>query len=720
MELICMLCPAIISLFVYRKNDKKKDVVDAATYYLLSVLIVNVITLFIVYFIFGRNQLLFTVQFTFKYLLMASIVSFATPKLIECGTKAFENIKKIILSGVDKNGKFHIKDMYNKNKKKIDNFIFIISSVLYFYLIDIVIRSLAIKVSNFGVLMTKGPFLMTLAYLSLFIFFIYFLPKIFSKTLALIIYLVNTILFLANYFLLLIKGEALNIYELNNAGEGSKFLNFLIDKMSLLFILLLVIIIVIIIINYKSISRIHSYKKIKFKWKYLLGIILLFIVLLFWGIKSLPKSEDTWQEISFPKYYYDNLANPKKSLAVLGLYEYTFRDIHVYIKNKMVHYGSKKEIEETIKKNHIIREDNNYTGIFKDKNVIMIMLESIDYVVLNEEVMPNMYRMMNEGWTFPKRFSALSTGGNTIATEYTSMTSLFYDTTYYEELNTNNYDYSLPNMFKKEGYKANSMHENHGVYYNRDKLHNSLGFDNSYFLYDILKKPKIYNDAQMVTNENLYKKLVFDDDKFMSLMITIAAHGPYDNTNGYCKKLGDNHTDIECFNYLAKRTDDLFGALLQKLERDKLLDDTVIVLYTDHQAYAYNYPEEYLNSLTKVDDNRNIKAVPLVIYNPKLKNKSFDDILVNDIDIAPTILNLWGINYNPDNYLGVDIFSKDHKNLILFSDYSWYDGMIYSSNSGVDNTTKEYKNNTNYTKDKVDLGKMIISNNYYKSLNKKK
>ena len=720
MEFVCFICPGFISLLMYLKFFcKKRDTVTTISYYFISVLLINAMSLFVTYVIFNYNDLLFqTARFSLKYMFMASVFAVITPFIIKFILNVGQNMEKAILDSCDKDGKFHVKDMYQNNKKKIDNILFITSFFLFFFFIDFVIRGLAIKVSGFGLLSYKGPFICTLAYFLLCLFCIYFLPKTMAKLLAIIVYIVNISLFLANYFLLLIKGEALNIYEMNNAGEGSKFLNFLIDKISISFILIMLVTLFLVVVSFISINKINSHKKIKFKWKYLLGIIVLFTALLFLGIMSLPKSKDTWQDISYPRYYYDNLANPKKSLAVLGLYEYTARDIHVYINNKMTHFGSKKEINKTIKKYHTSREDNEYTGVFKDKNVIMIMLESIDYVIVDEETMPNMYRMMHEGWTFPKRFSALSTGGSTIATEYTSMTSLFYDTTYYEQMNTNDYKYSLPNMFKNDGYKANSMHENNGVYYNRDKLHKALGFDNSYFLYDILKKPKIYNDAQMIANEELYKKLVFPDDKFMSLMITIAAHGPYDNTNGYCRKLGD-HSEIECFKYLAKRTDDLFGVLLKKLERDNLLDDTVIILYTDHQSYAYNYPEDYLNSLPKVDEKHNIKAVPLVMYNPKLKAKSFDDVLVNDIDLVPTILNLWDIDYNPDNYLGIDLFSDNHKNLILFSDYSWYDGEKNSSNKGIDNTTKEYKYNTAYTKDKVDLGKMIISNNYYKMLGNK-
>ena len=40
---------------------------------------------------------------------------------------------------------------------------------------------------------------------------------------------------------------------------------------------------------------------------------------------------------------------------------------------------------------------------------------------------------------------------------------------------------------------------------------------------------------------------------------------------------------------------------------------------------------------------------------------NWEDDRVNDIDIVPTIINLFGIDYDPNNYIGTDVFSKYHK-----------------------------------------------------------
>ena len=129
--------------------------------------------------------------------------------------------------------------------------------------------------------------------------------------------------------------------------------------------------------------------------------------------------------------------------------------------------------------------------------------------------------------------------------------------------------------------------------------------------------------------------------------------------------------------------------------------------------------KDCLEEFKQVDEQWKIKTIPFIIYNPSLTHTSFDDVLVNDVDIVPTILNLYGIEYNPNNYLGQDLFSNSHKNLIIFKDQNWYDGTTYSGNKSIDKNSEEYKSNFEYVKDKIDLGNMILSNNYYSKVKSK-
>ena len=201
----------------------------------------------------------------------------------------------------------------------------------------------------------------------------------------------------------------------------------------------------------------------------------------------------------------------------------------------------------------------------------------------------------------------------------------------------------------------------------------------------------------------------------MDLIVTMAGHGPYNRSNGLCEDLNDN--ELNCLKELAGRTDRLVDRLIKKLEDDNLLDDTVIILYTDHQAYGYNYPDSYLDTLTEIDPDKNIKTIPFIIYSKSLSNESFDEIFVNDIDLVPTIFNLFGIDFNPNYYIGTDLFYKKRENMLIFSDGSWYKDGIYSPQY-TDSENDEFKKNSTYAYETMNLNNMILSNNYYKYISK--
>ena len=365
------------------------------------------------------------------------------------------------------------------------------------------------------------------------------------------------------------------------------------------------------IISYILLKKIKSNTHKKLQWYkyiiYYLIVIIGFIAIRFLGVTTLEKCDSVaWDCYLFPRYYYDNFVNPKKSLGTTGLYEYTIRDVYFFIKDKTTKKISKEEVDKIIEKRNLIKEDNEYTGIFKNKNLIMIMLESIDNIVLNEQSMPTLMYMKENGWDFSMKYSQLSSGGATFASEFTSLTGLYNTRT----MGYNNFNQSLPNVFKENGYSVSSVHENKSAFYNRNKYHKNFGFDKSYFLLDMGDDYKRFDDEQLVERDEVYNGIISKDsnsDNFMSYIITISAHGPY--KDNYMCSVDKKYMESEynCFSYLAGKTDGFLKLLLERLENDKLLDDTVILLYSDHFAYSYTYTDEENQLYNQVDDNYNIK-----------------------------------------------------------------------------------------------------------------
>src|SRR5690606_17478458 len=96
-------------------------------------------------------------------------------------------------------------------------------------------------------------------------------------------------------------------------------------------------------------------------------------------------------------------------------------------------------------------------------------------------------------------------------------------------------------------------------------------------------------------------------------------------------------------------------------------NNTLFVLCADHATVSY-FPE--YQTLT------GSYSIPIVFYYPGGELKGIDDRLVQQIDIAPTVLNL--LNYDQPYFaFGFDAFKKDTTNFVVNNNgtsYSFYQG----------------------------------------------
>lgn len=716
MEYLCILCPAFISLYFYVKDNKNLSVWNIVCYYFIHVNIINLTILLICSYFFKTYLFQFNVIFSIKYLFLGNFFAIIYPK-IESIIKSYylnhkNNIKKKFLNFKEnlfkKNIVIKLRKLNHKNITKSMLFIFL--NVFMFWIIDFFLRYLDYNIVEFYSLGGTYPNLFTVIMGLLVSVIILCLPRLFSKIFLIITTLFNILLFLIHYMLLQIKSQAFSVYDLSNVDEGLRYISFIFKEINIVLILFLILLIIITIINFKLLNKIVK-PRIKIRIILLIISILCFVLIRYIGIHLLKDyNTGEWGQINSPGYYYDNFVNYNKSLLVLGLYEYTYRDIYLYIESRYETFGSVEEIEEIIANSELEYAENEYTSIFEGKNLIMIQMESIDNLVINENVMPALTYMRKNGWNFTGRYTS---NVGTFSAEFAILTGLYYVGSQYN-IENNIYNNSLPNIFDSVGYSTQSVHENYGRYYNRSKVHQNFGFENSYFLYDIFGDEALYAyDPQIVENPDIYDNIVSESlEPFFSYIITISAHGAYDN-NGYCiGGLGDDYVDeYSCLTYLSGLTDKMLEELLNNLEDDGLLEDTVIVLFSDHYPYAYDFSEEELAEIERIDEAYNVRNIPFIIYAEGFESQEIDT-LFNDVDVLPTILNLFGIEYDPRIYVGVDIFSEDHQDLIFLADYTWYDGNIYSGNY-LGDATDEYIANNEYMMDKLNFNRMIISNNYY-------
>lgn len=593
--------------------------------------------------------------------------------------------------------------MKNKN---VNHILIILLIVLPIFMMDYYARNLYYSELYSGL----SPFLFTLSYSLLIVLIFISLSKKHRKIFYIFEVVFTSILFLSQTIHYKVLDSFYTFSDIFLAKEGSSYINYVIKFLDYKIILFILLTTIICILNIYYINR------TEFKFKYKNDIIIMLVICFvgfrlsgyFW-LQGDTQVGD-FASFKYPKTVYDDYNNSTLVLKVSGLYEQFFRGIYVYAKDSLnINRDEQIEIVDNYFKNIEDKNiKNEYTGKLKDKNVIFIMLESIDSFLINDTIMPNLNELKNNGLNFTRRYAPYFQNGQTINSEFASITGLFTTTTGKSIFSYNNdYPYSIANVLKENGYTVNSMHMNNGVYYNRKVFHENLGFTNHYALKDMDSTIDFESDSNILK----YYDLIKSSDKFFTFITTYSVHLPYVN-NELCKRLetSDNlrgeNSEITCLNTLAHETDKFIGGLVDKLKEDNLLDDTVLVLFADHNIYGYSNMDE----LKKIKNLENPLASPFIIYNKELEHKDIDNVSMT-IDIVPTVLNLLGLG-NQNNYLGTDIFNENRVNLSYFLEQNWYDGETYYDGK----INNEYTNLINKKIDNmIKVNDSIIKSNYYKN-----
>ena len=447
-----------------------------------------------------------------------------------------------------------------------------------------------------------------------------------------------------------------------------------------------------------------------------------------------------------------------------GCVIYQFNDVVQTIGSNLDEFigydKSYKEFREFYEDREYTHTDNEFTNIFKDKNVIVIHGESIQGFTMDlsfngKELTPNLNKLAKEGIYF-SNFYAVESVGTSSDTEFTFNTSLLPSSigTVFMSYYDRNY-ISTPALLRENGYNTFSMHGNKCDFWNRNVMHKNLGYNNFY----------CYKDAYTIdetiglglSDKSFFKQSVpiikqNSDSKFYSLLIMLSNHTPFSDIKGhnnydlsytYIDKSGktvkDNYLDGTTMgNYLrsVNYADEAIGEFINDLDKEGLLDNTVIIIYGDHDAKLkkteferyYNYKNgSYLNvndkDYVKVDDydyelNR---KVPFIIWT---KDKKFNlevDKVMSMLDVQPTLGNMFG--FENKYALGHDIFSTD-ENVIVFPDGNWLtdkmyynyqkdEGKLINGNTSVSSKYIEYYNK--YAYDLISVSDDIIVYNLFKS-----
>ena len=567
---------------------------------------------------------------------------------------------------------------------------------------------------NFYSILGISPNLFTISWIILFIGISLGFKKKIGKYLYLFINVLFLITFLVNNVYYYMTKTFFDFNLLESASEGAPYIIDTLKNTNLLVYISFIFITILIVKELKYIPY-----KTKNNYKLLLLSTIIFIIVHTITPYTLGKAnqELTWSSWRNPRNIYNSFNDNNKSMKISGLYEYTIRNFYItFIKTE------KQENSEDIEFLDIAFADygeysNKYTGLFKGKNLIFIQLEGLDNWLLTEENTPTLYSMLNNSFVFNDHYSYYNGGGSTFNSEFAVNTGFITPLSYTQNaytFNKNSFPYSMANLFKKEGYSVNAFHMNTGEYYSRNTNYQNWGYNKYYGLIDIEEyKDETYRlDRNLILNET-FNSLIFNTDNeetlFVDYIITYSGHLPFTNTKGVCKMLYDEDvananqidneentnsegdriepeftqmTEMECIKRQAQETDYMMQLLLQNLEEKNLIDNTVIIVFTDH--YLYTIEDKTILDKYKETSNNLINKTPFFIWSKDMKRTDINKT-TSQLNILPTTLNLFGIDYNPNNYIGTDALNPNYEGIVFFSDYSWYDGNVYVENGEVIN-----------------------------------
>jgi len=331
---------------------------------------------------------------------------------------------------------------------------------------------------------------------------------------------------------------------------------------------------------------------------------------------------------------------------------------------------------------------NEYTGIFKGKNFIMITAEAFTAEVISPDLTPTLYRLATKGINFTDYYQPASAG--TTGGEYQNVFGMMPTAGGMSFKNTSdnlNY-FTIGSQFDRLGYYGMAYHNNSYTYYSRDKTHTNLGYSNGYMGYgngmeEYVKNLWPQSDLEMIAGT---LPTYIDKQPFNIYYMSVSGHSGYNRTgNAMTAKNWDRVKDLpysdQIKGYLAANLEleDALTHLVTELEKKGIADDTVICLATDHFPYGLdqngalgNMPylsELYGYNVTNLFERDHSR---LIIWSGCLED--MEPIIVDtptfSLDILPTLSNLFGTEYDSRLLPGRDVFS-DAEALVFNMNYDW-------------------------------------------------
>lgn len=386
-------------------------------------------------------------------------------------------------------------------------------------------------------------------------------------------------------------------------------------------------------------------------------------------------------------------------------------------------------------------KQNQYTGMFKGKNLICITMESFCPKVIDPEFTPTLYRMANEGFVF-ENFYTTHWAGSTASGEYSTLTGNFYPTS--DCLYLSSFDYlpfTLAHQLGAQGYRTVGYHNNTFGYYERQRSHPNFGYEFYALGRGLTLQQMVWPRSDKEMAEVTADDYIGKEQPFHAYYMSVSGHSPYVPEENAMAQL---HMDELPAKYAAcpesVRTylacqyemELMLEVLVQKLEEAGQLEDTVFAMVADHYPYAlHNDALAALYGLEEenIRDHPDLYRNSFILWSASMEKPVRVEAPATNMDVLPTLLNLFGLTYDSRIMMGRDILAEgDHMALLKLGGWTWISTQgtyLGSRNEFVpspacllsgDELTQYVDSMNARVRAMSQYGPQIMDNNYYRHL----
>ena len=271
-------------------------------------------------------------------------------------------------------------------------------------------------------------------------------------------------------------------------------------------------------------------------------------------------------------------------------------------------------------------------------------------------------------------FQSVTTNG-----EYTMCMGLYPDMSRtktdssFDVAGSNYLPFCLGNALKAEGYQTWAYHNYIGDFYNRNITHANMGY--TFQAADSGLDIQVdWPSSDLEMMEASVDDYIDSESPFHAYYMTFSGHYQYTWDNAMSAKNRDKVEDLPYSDavkaYIACNLELEYALeyLVDRLEEAGIANKTCIVLTNDH--YPYGLTGEEYNELAgqELDTTFEKYRNSFICYVPGLRENIVVDDYCSTADILPTLLNLFGVDYDSRLLMGTDVLSSGMHMAVLFDE----------------------------------------------------